>query len=199
MGFSEDIVLKKKRFQDRGNRCTNLMNPVYELNGIVVEDDSRYSKPKPLKKYVPGNHLLQTHDIEGAFSGWGRHERREYRNIMSTMDVQGAQADTVKHCIASDRLTNPLTPIYQSLDGEPLAPLLMPLLPHRIVTVPALRPNTTKSASLGAGDSQPFNLGASTSNLQHSVSQSYSSKFEETSTFVVPGKTHFYIIPIQHL
>lgn len=133
-----DVVLTKMRFQDRGNRCTNLMNPVYEVNGIVVKDEPRYSKPKPLKNFIPGNHLLQTRDIEGAYNGWGRLQRREYRNIMTTADVQGAQADTIKHSITSHRLTNPLTPVYPSLDGETLSPLLTPLLPKALIKLPNL-------------------------------------------------------------
>ena len=138
-----DVVLTKMRFQDRGNRCTNLMNPVYEVNGIVVKDEPRYSKPKPLKKFIPGNHLLQTHDIEGAYNGWGKLQRREFRNILTTADVQGAQADTIKHSITSHRMTNPLAPVYPSLDGESLPPLLTPLLPKALITVPSLRPNLT--------------------------------------------------------
>ena len=178
-----DVVLTKKRFQDRGNRCTDLMRPVYEVNGIVVEDEPRYSKPKPLPRYVDGNHLLQTVDIEGAFSGWGKRERKEYRNIMSTQDVQGAQADTVKHCIASNRLTNPLTPVYQSLDGEALAPLNVPLLPPRIVSVPTLRPSSSKNTAPKSSESQSFSLGVAAS-----TSQSYADKFADSTTFAAgPG------------
>lgn len=116
------------------------MNPVYSVNGIIVHDEPRWTKPKPLKKFIPDNHLLHTRDIDGAFSGWGRLERKEYRNLMSTLDVEGAQADTIKHSIKSERLTNPLTPVYQSLEGDPLPPLLAPLLPSSIVSVPTLKP-----------------------------------------------------------
>lgn len=139
-----DIVLRKSRFQDRGQRSTDLMNPVYSVNGIVVHDEPRWTKPKPLKKFIPDNHLLHTRDIDGAFSGWGRLERKEYRNLMSTLDVEGAQADTIKHSIRSERLTNPLTPVYQSLEGDPLPPLLAPLLPSSIVSVPTLKPKSAQ-------------------------------------------------------
>ena len=137
-----DIVLRKSRFQDRGQRTTDLMNPVYTVNGIVIMDEQRYTKPRPLKKYITDSNLLHTRDIDGAFSGWGRLERKEYRNIMSTIDVEGAQADTIVHSIRSERVTNPLTPVYQSLEGDALPPLLAPLLSHHIVTLPTLKPKS---------------------------------------------------------
>ena len=186
-----EITLKKKRFQDRGQRSTDLMNPIYEVNGMVIEDEARWTKPKPLKKFVPGNHLLQTRDIEGAFSGWGRVDRREYRNIMNTMDVEGAQADTVKHTIASNRITNPLTPVYPSLDGEPLPPLLVPLLPHSIVSVPTLRPSQSKtSVGSRAAETQSFMMASSQAlDFPPASSESYASHFVDTSSFLAVAAT----------
>jgi len=130
--------------------------------------------------------LLQTRDIEGAFSGWGRMERREYRNIMNTTDVEGAQADTVKHTIASNRITNPLTPVYPSLDGEPLPPLLVPLLPHSIVTVPTLRPSQSKtSAGSKAAETHSFAMASSQAHdFPPASSESYASHFVDTSSFL---------------
>lgn len=188
-----EIVLKKKRFQDRGKRCTDLMNPVYAVNGIVVQDESRYSKPKPLKKYIPENLLLQTKDIDGAYSGWGTFKRNEYRNIMTTADVEGAQADTIKHSIISNRLTNPLTPVYQSLEGEPLAPLLMPLLPQSIVKVPTLRPNSNNGKTKGKPETMHFTRENSFVPNAMSESDVASTSYAATKviddfSFLVPGK-----------
>jgi len=130
-----NIVLKHTRFQDRCVRDTNLMDPVYQVNGIEIKDEAK-SKPRPLKNFIPDNNLLGTHDIAGAYPGWGHRERREIRNIMSTMDIPGAQADTIVHSMKSDRVTNPLTPVYASLDGAQLQPLVMPLMPASFVEKP---------------------------------------------------------------
>lgn len=65
--------------------------------------------------------------------------RREIRNINFIQDIEGAQADTLKHTIVTKRRINPLYPVYQSLDdGEPLEPLVKPLLPPAIIKKPTL-------------------------------------------------------------
>ena len=58
------------RFQDRTHRQTDVNDPTYELNGKVIADNPRYTKPKKNKSYIPDNHLLQTRDIAGAYPGW---------------------------------------------------------------------------------------------------------------------------------
>lgn len=149
-----DIVLKHSRFQDRCVRNTDLMNPVYFVNGLQIKDEEK-SKPKPLKKFIPDNHQLGTRDIDGAYPGWGARERREVRNIMSTMDVPGAQADTIVHSMKSDRVTNPLTPVYASLDGEPLHPLVKPLMPATFVEKPTLSLKQSHFENIAASSSRP--------------------------------------------
>ena len=47
--------------------------------------------------------------------------RRDYRNIMTTLDVEGAQADTVFHTIQTARVVD-LEPVYTDLDGRASAP-----------------------------------------------------------------------------
>ena len=132
--------MKKKQYTDRTQRVTDLNNPIYTINGMTYQDDPRYSKPKPLPKEVRGNHLLQTHDIDGARPGWGHRERTEFRNLTSTMDIEGAQADTIKQSITTKRFTNCLTPVYQSLDGDgPLYPLIRPIMPADLISEPTLR------------------------------------------------------------
>lgn len=138
MWLAEDMKMKK--YTDRTQRVTDLNNPVYTINGMTYQDDPRYGKPKPLPKEVRGSHLLQTHDIDGAYPGWGRRERTEFRNLTSTRDIEGAQADTIKHSITTKRFTNCLTPVYQSLDGDgPLYPLIRPIMPAELITEPTLR------------------------------------------------------------
>jgi hypothetical protein len=136
---NEGVVFSASRFQDRCKRSTNVTDPVYHVNGIIIQNESK-SKPKPLKKEIVDSSLLQTRDIDGAYSGFKDRPRREIRNIMSTADVPGAQADTIIHSMKSDRVTNPLTPVYQSLDsGDTLHPLVKPLLPSRFVEKPTLK------------------------------------------------------------
>lgn len=136
---NEGVVFKKTSFQDRCTRSTNLTEPVYFVNGVTIQNEEK-SHPKPLKKHIQDNALLQTRDIDGAYPAWNQRPRREVRNIMSTMDVPGAQADTVIHSMKSDRVTNPLMPVFTSLDGKPLEPLVKPLMPDRFVEQPTLRP-----------------------------------------------------------
>lgn len=55
------------------------------------------------------------------------------------IDISGAQADTLKRTLHTNRQTNPLQPIYQSLDdGDPIEPLVKPLIPSYIINKPTL-------------------------------------------------------------
>ena len=122
-----------KRFNKRTNRITNSLNQHYEIYGIEHHDDPLGSKPKALKPYIPDNHLLQTRDIPGAEPGsvWVVKEVRQPRDLTTTQDIQGAQADTLKRVLVTSRITNPVQPEYQSLDGggATLAPLNRSLIP----------------------------------------------------------------------
>jgi hypothetical protein len=138
----EDIAVNKSRYLDRTNRVTDVLDPKYVVNGIVLQD-GRGNKPKPLKKYIPDNHLLATSDIPGAYPGWKNVERTEVRNLCNTLDIEGAQADTIKHSIVTLRAEkeSPLNPTYQLLDdGSPLPPLNKPLVPGTLVKMPTLKP-----------------------------------------------------------
>lgn len=128
---------KKIKFQDRTTRVSNSMKPTYCLNGIDIKDSPR-SEPRKLKAQIKDSHLLQTADIEGAQAGYiTQHQlsvpidkRREFRNTNYIGDIQGANADSVKHSITTRREVHPLQPVYQSLDGEgdvlpgPIEPLI---------------------------------------------------------------------------
>ena len=111
---------------------------------MEIEDDPRYSKPKQLKKYIPnGTFSLTTKDVPGATSKFADHNvrpRKEFRNLTSTLDIEGAQADTLKHSMVTKRETNPLNPIYPSLDGgRPIYNVIEPLLPAEVVKKPLIR------------------------------------------------------------
>lgn len=120
----------------RTRRETNPLTPSYRVNGMDIADDPVKSKPKTLPKARDSPfYPLTTADIEGAQSGWRPlpqvnpplEARRHFRNTNFMGDIPGAQADTVKHSICTDRHVNPLNPVYASLDGEPLANPQTPL------------------------------------------------------------------------
>ena len=92
----------------------NLLDPHYHVNGMDYYDDPKYTKPKRLPKQIIDNHANRTDDIEGnintntyiidtntyiintntitiegASPGWGRIQRREFRNLTSTQDIEG--------------------------------------------------------------------------------------------------------------
>ena len=135
-----DISVPTHRFKDRTTRITDPNNPTYHINGTDYFDD-KYTKPSVGRAYIADNHLLQTKDIAGATPGWVdvKFERREVRNINFIQDIEGAQADSIKHSIVTNRQSNPLEPVYQSLDpGELLQPLIPPLIPPSMVKVPTV-------------------------------------------------------------
>jgi len=112
-------------------RVTDPLRPEYTVNGMKVADDYVKTMPRKLPDAAQHDYYnLQTSDIEGAQSGWKPpHEmyppidkRRHFRNTNFIGDIAGAQPDTVVHAIRTDRVTNPLQPVYQSLDGDRLGP-----------------------------------------------------------------------------
>eukprot|EP00903_Cladosiphon_okamuranus_P013663 g12724.t1 len=120
----------------RTRRVTNPLTPSYRVNGMDVADDPVKTRPRGLPKAKDGPfYPLTTADIEGAAPGWRPlpqvnppiEARRHFRNTNFLGDVPGAQADTVKHSICTERHINPLNPVYASLDGEPLANPQTPL------------------------------------------------------------------------
>lgn len=120
----------------RTRRLTNPLTPSYRVNGMDVADDPVKTRPRALPKAKDGPfYPLTTADIEGAAPGWRPlpqvnppiEARRHFRNTNFLGDLPGAQADTVKHSICTERHINPLNPVYASLDGEPLANPQTPL------------------------------------------------------------------------
>jgi hypothetical protein len=119
----------------KSTRVVDPLKPEYRVNGMVIRDDPKYTQPRPLP--APATHdffSLKTNDIEGAWPGWvPPHEctppmdqRRHFRNTNFVGDIRGAKADTVKHSIVTERVVNPLNPVYDSLDGDRLRPPLTP-------------------------------------------------------------------------
>mmetsp|Transcript_7266 Transcript_7266/g.15895 ORF Transcript_7266/g.15895 Transcript_7266/m.15895 type:complete len:487 (-) Transcript_7266:227-1687(-) len=146
-----------RRFQDRTSRSTDPIAPHYRINGMEFCDEKEM-KPRLPKKFIADGFQLQTKDIAGATPGWKSHDfdRREFRNTNFVQDVEGAQADTIKHSITTLRQSNPLAPVYQSLDpGETLQPLIPPLIPAFMIKVP------TVPMSKGAPPHAPSSSGRS--------------------------------------
>lgn len=113
----------------RSRRLTNPLTPSYRVNGMDIADDPIKCKPRSLPKARDGPfNPLTTKDIEGAQPGWRpmpkmnppMEARRHFRNTNFMGDIPGAQADTLKHSICTNRYVNPLDPVYTSLDGKPL-------------------------------------------------------------------------------
>lgn len=131
-------------------RTTNPLRPVHYMNGMTITDDMDKTMPKKLPRAHAGPYFpLHTQDIEGAQCGWKPphtcqpplESRRHFRNINHIGDIEGAQPDTVKHAIRTNRKTNPLNPAYTSLDGgtlpDPTKPDLSHLLKHLTAAAPA--------------------------------------------------------------
>lgn len=103
------------------------MRPSYFINSTYYCDDDK-SKPKRLPQYISDNHLLKTSDIEGAQAGYRSEHflsipnsmRKEFRNTNFINDIEGAQANTKKSTFVTTRCSNPLQPVYKSLDGDAL-------------------------------------------------------------------------------
>jgi len=111
----------------KSGRCTDPLRPVHFINGMEVADDMVHTKPKLLPPARDGPfYPLNVRDIEGAYPGWQPphkmqpplEARRHFRNTNFVGDIAGAQSDTVKHSIKTNRVTNPLNPCYISLDGD---------------------------------------------------------------------------------
>lgn len=136
------IGIEVKKKQSLSQRSTDPVAPTYFIDGREISDNARDTKPLPLKKFLPGNHLLLTHDISGATARSADEmfqSRREFRNTNFLGDINGAQADSIKHSIITKRQTNPLNPNYPSLDdGVPLAAPVTSLIPPEIVRIPTV-------------------------------------------------------------
>jgi len=124
-------------FGFKSKRTVCPLKPEYRIHGMVIQDDPRYTNPKPLPAAATHDfYSLKTDDIEGAWPGWiPPHEcqppledRRHFRNTNFVGDIAGAQADSVKHAIRTLRVVNPLSATYDSLDGDRLKPPCTPNL-----------------------------------------------------------------------
>jgi hypothetical protein len=115
----------KKTFARSSTRQINPMQPTYYIHSTVYQDDDK-TKPKKQPQYISDNHFLQTNDIDGAQAGFrSEHQlslpnsmRKEFRNTNFIQDIEGAQANTKKNTFVTTRCSNPLQPVYQSLDGD---------------------------------------------------------------------------------
>ena len=152
-----DICKKTHRMTDKSNRTTNSLDPSYTINGMNIQDDLKYTKPKIYPAYIADNNQLRTDDIPGAHPGWRPpsllnppiEKRREFRNTNFIGDIEGAHPDTIKHSITTSRTTNPLNPIYQGLDpGVQLTGPAAPLIPADVYRVPTILAKSSTSTSI---------------------------------------------------
>jgi hypothetical protein len=77
--------------------CSDVLNPVYVVNGMLIEDDKK-SRPKaPPRQHTDPFFSLTTADIEGATPGWkpkceggaiADDSRRHYRNTNFVGDIK---------------------------------------------------------------------------------------------------------------
>jgi hypothetical protein len=168
-----DISVKDHRYIDKTNRSSNGLNPVYHINGMDYADEA-YTKPKPAKKFIADSFFLQTKDINDyVVEQKSSFVRREFRNTNYIKDIVGTQSDSIKHGITTNRKTNPLTPVYQSLDpGELLLPVIPPLLPPSLIKVPTIKAATENQAPVHSSAATPsnqiFNNNNNTGNLMDS-------------------------------
>ena len=126
-------------FADTTTRCVNPLEPHYEFRGMQVYDDPKGVKPRPLKPLLSETTLLRTIDIPGAQPKLSRAKSvRHPRDPIGIQDIEGAQANTLKRTIVSDRCSDPVCPTYQSLDddGTQLEPAHKPLVPPHLVSPP---------------------------------------------------------------
>eukprot|EP01038_Epipyxis_sp_PR26KG_P014376 gene14376-19281_t len=136
---AQDVSVKNHRYVDKTSRVTDVMNPVYSINGMTYQDD-KYTKPKSVPKFIPDSFFMKTKDINDYVPQTESFVRREYRNTNFIGDIEGAKADTIKKGITTNRTTNPLQPVYQALDpGEVLKPVIYPLIPPELIKVPKVR------------------------------------------------------------
>uniref|UniRef100_A0A7S2DC98 Uncharacterized protein n=1 Tax=Octactis speculum TaxID=3111310 RepID=A0A7S2DC98_9STRA len=124
--------LDVKDINDTGFKSQRMncpLRPEYKIHGMTVGDDMSKTMPRKLPKAAEHEYYsLKSDDITGATCGWKppvqiyppMEARRHFRNTNFIGDIPGAQPDTVNHAMRTDRVTNPLEPVYRSLDGEPL-------------------------------------------------------------------------------
>lgn len=186
----QDICKRDHRFQDHTTRVTDPNNPTYYINGTLITDSEK-SKPKKERKYIP-NFTLETKDITKADQEkdimWINNNflRREIKNTNYIGDIEGSGPDSVKHAIRTTRNVNPLQPIYQSLDSnELLLPVIQPLIPAELVTVPTLpkiiQPNSITKNKMTQSREVKGNI-ISGENPETSFSPGYTSKIENPHT-----------------
>ncbi|KRW99826.1 hypothetical protein PPERSA_10945 [Pseudocohnilembus persalinus] len=106
-------------------RQTNPLQPVYKVyddkNQIQFYGKVEKSEPKILhpNNFKSPNYAYNNQDIEGsqAYSLPNKFlmkdQRKDFRNINDTADINGAQPNTVKKGIRTQRNINPLMPKYQ--------------------------------------------------------------------------------------
>ena len=139
----KDITTSNRAFK-ASSRSTNPLEPDYFIHGRNHKEKFTF---KPSKETLRDTMFLQTRDIN--YPPVEEVVRRDYRRTNYIEDIEGAQADTIKHGVVSKRDTNPLLPTYQALDGgeyldNPVTPLIPPSMTHQ----PTFRPSRPEVSAL---------------------------------------------------
>ena len=149
---------------------------------MVSYDDPKYTKPRKALPYFPESSLLLTKDINTGSDAKG-FLRREYTRTNYIADIKGSEPDSIKHSIVTTRVTNPLVPVYQSLDyGEPLSSGLIPLLPSKIIFAPTLRPSIPRSGDFKDHQNTHLKLLANTCDPNQSSCRISAGELQNTSS-----------------
>ena len=123
------------RFQTRGNRCTNPLQPEYEYNrsrksgllsSILQQSQSQNilgfvkgSRPSKLNRFINKDEFnLRTSDIKGARSNHGKWKRNKPKDPNYIGDIENTKPNTTIS-FKTRRCTNPLDPKYKFLDYKP--------------------------------------------------------------------------------
>ena len=160
--------------------CTFFRSP--KVNGMVSYDDPKYTKPRKALPYFPESSLLLTKDINTRSDAKGL-LRREYTRTNYIADIKGSEPDSIKHSIVTTRVTNPLVPVYQSLDyGEPLPSGLIPLLPSKMIFAPTLRPSISRSGDFKDHQNTHLKLLANTCDPNQSSCRISAGELQNTSS-----------------
>lgn len=146
-----DIPIDTKKKVRLSNRDTNLLEPTYFIAGRYVSDELKYIRPAPLKQFIADGHLLRTNDIKGATAKLTEElhaTRREFRHTNFLGDIDGAHHGSIKSSIVTERVTNPLNPVYKSLDdGSPIRGPLESLIPPETIKVPTIFQKKTTASN----------------------------------------------------
>ena len=127
-GQIQDILGTKRKIVHN----TNPLNPEHRINGMIIRTDDPGVRPRELRKGRNGPNLYSTEDIEGANTSFlaKKYIRSKQYDPNDISDIKGTAADSWRHGIRTNRVSNPNDPTYQSLCGTQLGSVQRPFTPN---------------------------------------------------------------------